>query len=166
MDKQETTFKIALDTRQKITVWIGIFLILGTGIYPPWTHASLTYNWLFAKTYGSAKVDGSRLIVEWSLIAILTCGLYAVPFKLRRSRTQKSNAPISGMMPTWAFREAVGLAPDPAAAVGKTAWSSDDQENYPFAVELRTGELARFSTKQGAETFRRDHPGMLKQPAP
>jgi hypothetical protein len=155
--------QIALGTREKITLWIGVVMILGAGIYPPWTHASPAYNWLFAKTYGSAKVDLSRLIVEWFLVGVLVLGLYIAPLTLRWSRVRKNEAKSSGMMPTWAFREVVGLPPDPAAPIGKTEWTSEDARNYPFAVELRSGELARFSMSEGAESFRKNHPGLLKQ---
>jgi hypothetical protein len=82
------------DNRQRVIIWIGILLVLAAGAYPPWTHGKNSLDWLFAKTYGPAHVDFTRLLIEWIMIAIVTAGVAcAAPIELRRHNNNSSKVP-------------------------------------------------------------------------
>jgi hypothetical protein len=69
-------------------------------------------------------------------------------------------------MPEWAFREMVGLPPNPNAPASPAPALDDVSDEvktgYPFIVELRNGEVARFSTKLCAEEFKESYTTLVK----
>jgi hypothetical protein len=168
----------AMPNKQRIVIWIGIGLVILAGVYPPWLRSTHSYNWLFARAYGTTRVDFTRLLIEWIMIGALTAGLYVAPLRPRWNRSKKH----TGSMPIWAFREMVGLPPDPANSAAETEWNTGERRDYPeiislkkprpdkpasshypFAVELRNGEFAHFSTVAEAEYFRANHPSLLRR---
>jgi hypothetical protein len=81
-------------TAQKIVVWVGVFLIVAAGLYPPWVslwgtsgglRKPVGYYWLFEPPKeGFVTLDIPRLLVEWALIAVFCAGLlWAGPVRKR-----------------------------------------------------------------------------------
>lgn len=81
--------------KQKWALWIGILLTLAMGLYPPWILEvtaddpsirslpfSVQYGWLIAPPSGPpdlgfwfARLDMSRLVVQWVLVWTITTAL-------------------------------------------------------------------------------------------
>jgi hypothetical protein len=72
-----------LPRSKAITVWIGIGLLVASGVYPPWMHANRSYEWIFVRPRGSTQLDIIRLLVEWTIIAAVAAGFYFAPPKFR-----------------------------------------------------------------------------------
>jgi|ERR1017187_7306655 hypothetical protein len=83
-----------MDAKHKTIVWIGVGLILLAGIYPPWFHGRGSYDWLFARAYGTARVDFTRLLIEWIMIGVFTAGLYFAPVRMRPFWQKRTGAPF------------------------------------------------------------------------
>ncbi len=83
-----------MDTKHKTIVWVGVALVLLAGIYPPWFHGRSSYNWLFARAYGTVRVDFTRLLIEWIMIGAFSAGLYFAPVRIRPFWKKRTGAPF------------------------------------------------------------------------
>jgi hypothetical protein len=79
-----------MNSKQKVALWIGVGLIVGTCLYPPWVSVSSApgrfktpsgYHWLFSSQPDEPlELDTPRLLIQWVAIAALTAGfLWATP---------------------------------------------------------------------------------------
>lgn len=66
-----------LTTTTAIWTWVAVVVAMGT--FPPWTSRygySLGYSPIFAPPHGPARIDQSRLNVEWLLTAVVGAGVF------------------------------------------------------------------------------------------
>ena len=78
----------AVTSTQKSAIWVGVALIIGAGLYPPWVgvstevpgiNLSIGHGWFFSPPPSerlAVNLDIPRLIVEWVLSLALAAGLY------------------------------------------------------------------------------------------
>jgi hypothetical protein len=71
-----------LNETQKLYLWLGIAIIVGMGLFPPWkfineSPTSFGFLYMPPSVVGQppVKLDISRLMVEWSLVGFVTAGL-------------------------------------------------------------------------------------------
>ena len=75
----------ALLVKQKAIVWISVALIVGTGLFPPWSvsNGRVTYpagcHWLFADDSRPIEVDALRLGAQWGMILMVAIALLVAP---------------------------------------------------------------------------------------
>jgi hypothetical protein len=86
-----------LNENQKLFLWLGIFIIVAMGLYPPWkfiTETPTSFGFLYAPPPGQVKLDYTRLSVEWVMAAVVTFGL-VVSAQKSGSALTKSTEEIS-----------------------------------------------------------------------
>ena len=79
-----------MSASRKSVVWIGVVLIVGSGLCPPWVslwgpsgalRKPIGYYWIFLPpTEGFVTLDMPRLLVEWALVVAVSAALlFAAP---------------------------------------------------------------------------------------
>ena len=159
--------RMELNVGRKAIAWISIDVFLLAGIYPPWTRAARSYDWLFARAGGLARVDFTRLLIEWIAIAVVAAGFWFLPLRPRSRSVQQEV--YTGSMSADALAVVLGVPLDPSQKGMRVDFelkpppkpAPGPEEKYPYAVKLKDGEYARVSTKEGARYFKRTNPSML-----
>jgi hypothetical protein len=81
---------LELTRHQRRLVWVWIVLVVGMGIYPPWTNrGGYTAGYAPLFSTGFHSVDFGRLMVEWIVATVVVAGLYIAGPTTRR-KTVKS----------------------------------------------------------------------------
>ncbi|HEY9731224.1 MAG TPA: hypothetical protein V6C89_04895 [Drouetiella sp.] len=125
-----------LNENQKLCLWLGIFIIVAMGLYPPWkliTETPTSFGFLYAPPPGQVKLDYTRLSVEWVMAAVVTFGLVL--------SAQKSSSP----------------AAKDNQEVAKTSSSSNapvEQAQGKSASHAPSAQNSRPSTKGNSKTIK------------
>lgn len=73
-----------MNKKQKIALWVGASVIVLMGLVPPWTSRGWSrngrgqgrhaggYGLIFYPPGSAAGIDGTRLLVQWALAALVT----------------------------------------------------------------------------------------------
>jgi hypothetical protein len=99
-----------INRKQAVCLWIGFWMLVLAGLYPPWTggRGSLGYQFLFTPE-ARGRVDVPRLCVEWFLVALFT----AAGFFALKASNRFAQEKLAGM----------DSAPKEAHAKFNAAWS-------------------------------------------
>jgi len=142
--------------RQKTVVWIGVALIVGTGLYPPWVavwgregvRKPAGYHWLlFPPPDQILEIDLSRLLVEWTLIVAIAAALIwatpSLPIRQLTSRLASIRIPTFGPKTEWIWCHIVS----PALLVLSILWLAELGKPYTGLtrkVKLRLDQFFGF----------------------
>jgi hypothetical protein len=91
--------------RQKIVLWSGVLLVVGTGVCPPWItrfgpagnfKRPLGCHWLFLPPQApNVDVDLSRLLIQWAMIGLVTASVCWAWPEYNWSILSRRNAPAT-----------------------------------------------------------------------